>query len=66
MRRKGVHTFDIFLEYLACPKCRAIIEDRQGYTYRLGQMIKQVECPRCHHTYTVVKAEKPGFGPLFE
>lgn len=66
IRAKGTHTYDIFLEYLLCPKCGAIIESRANYQYRFGKYEKEVECDRCHHQFTQHKDLKPMFGPFFE
>lgn len=64
MTQKGEHTWDIVIHYYRCPKCGNIIESREAYKYRLGVYGKDVECPRCHHGFRVLKKTKPTFGPL--
>ena len=63
-QQHGNHTWDIVIEYLRCPKCGYIIEDRDKYEKVLGQYQKKVGCQRCHHTFTATKERKPTFGPL--
>jgi len=53
--QKGSHTWEIILYYHRCPKCGFIFESREDYQYRLGLYQKDLECPKCHHQYTVTK-----------
>ena len=64
-RARGSHTWDIVVQYHRCPACHAIQESREDYRYQLGKYIKDLECPKCHHHYTIVKRSRPMFGPLF-
>lgn len=64
MTQKGLHTWDIVHHYHRCPKCGYIIESREDYQYRLGSYQKDLQCPRCHHRFTLTKQRKPTFGPL--
>lgn len=65
IRARGTHTWDIVIHYHRCPSCRAIQESREDYRYQLGKYIKDLECPKCKHHYTVVKRTKPTFVPFF-
>lgn len=65
IRRKGSHTWDIYVRYYRCPQCGAVIENRQAYQYHLGREEKHLDCPRCHKQFTVVKRAKHTFGPIF-
>jgi uncharacterized C2H2 Zn-finger protein len=64
MSQKGTHTWDLNLFYHRCPKCGYIIENRDGWSYRLGKYEKDLACTRCGHAFTAVKPSKPRFGPL--
>lgn len=65
MTQKGPHTWDLILHYHGCPHCKRIIESREDYHYQLGKYIKEVTCPYCKHEFTVLKATRPSFAPLF-
>lgn len=65
MTQKGTHTWDLTLDYHRCPQCGFIIESRDSYQYRLGAWIKDLQCERCGHTFSLQKDRKPSFGPLF-
>lgn len=41
----GDHTWEIIIEYLRCPHCGLIIENRD--------LNKTVECPRCKNHFTL-------------
>lgn len=64
MSQKGLHTWDLILQYHKCPACGAIIESREDFRYRQGLWIKEVNCNRCNHNFELIKKRKPGFGPL--
>lgn len=65
MRHGGDHTWDLYIEYLKCPKCGKIIENQKPYKYRLGKYQKEVACDHCGHRFTATKITSPQFGPLF-
>lgn len=64
-KQKGPHNWDAPLHYHLCPSCNKIIESRDDYFYRLGDYVKEVECPFCRHYFTIKKSAKPSVGPLF-
>lgn len=64
MNRSGTHTWNLYTRYHACPECGFIIESRQDFEQRLTTYEKDLECPRCHHEFTLLKKTKPTFGPL--
>lgn len=64
MSQKGLHTWDLILQYHRCPNCWAIIESREDFHYRLGSWVKEVACMRCGYVFELTKARKPSFGPL--
>lgn len=64
-KQKGLHTWDLILHYHQCPACKRIIESREDYFYRLGEYIKEIDCPYCHHYFAIVKNVEPSVGPLF-
>lgn len=64
MTQKGLHTWDLVLQYHRCLRCGNIIESRIDFTYRLGTWVKDVRCDRCGHSFEVAKVRKPAFGPL--
>lgn len=64
MTQKGLHTWDLILQYHRCPKCGFIIESRDDFKYRLGKWLKAVHCERCGFSFELSKARKPSFGPL--
>lgn len=64
MSQKGLHTWDLVLQYHKCPSCGAIIESRKDFHYRFGIWIKEVTCLRCSHVFELIKDRKPTFGPL--
>lgn len=63
---KATHTYDIHQRYHACPNCGKILESRTDYVYKYGKYEKELECERCHHHWTEVKAHIPSFAPLFD
>lgn len=65
MREKGTHTWDLYLTYHRCPNCGFIFESREDYVYRMGKYQKDLICPRCHHSYTLTKGQRPLIGPVF-
>lgn len=66
MRKKGTHTWDLHLRYHLCPKCENIIESRTDFVYQLGEYVKELDCPRCHHHFQLKKnRESMPIGPLF-
>lgn len=64
-KQRGAHTWDLTVHYHSCPQCQKIIENRESYTYRLGSYIKDVECGRCGHAFTLKKRAKFSIGPFF-
>ena len=59
------HTWDLYLRYHACPRCRHILESRQNYTYQLGRYYKNLTCPQCGLTWREEKKSPGPVGPLF-
>jgi DNA-directed RNA polymerase subunit RPC12/RpoP len=59
MTQKGLHTWDMNLQYYRCPKCGYIIEDRQG-----GHN-KEIICGRCSHHFSENKTHKKSYLPIF-
>lgn len=64
-KQAGTHTWDLTVHYHQCPSCKAIIESRDDYVYRLGSYIKEIECPYCEHAFTLKKRIKHKIGPFF-
>ncbi len=64
MGQKGIHTWDMHLEYHRCPECGHVFESRQGYDYILGKYQKEEECPRCYDRFMITKKRSVSFGPL--
>ncbi len=64
MKQKGEHTWPLYVRYHQCPKCGAIIENREEYQYVLGHYQKELDCPRCHNHFTLFEKSRPTFGPL--
>lgn len=48
---KSTHTFEIFQEYIRCPECGYIQEDRRDYEESFGGWFKQMTCERCKKEY---------------
>lgn len=65
MTQRGPHTWDIIIEYHACPKCGYIQENRERYEDRLGVLVKDLTCERCKSPYQLKKTTKKKFAPLF-
>lgn len=63
-QQHGNHTWDIVVEYVKCPYCHLILENREKYENRLGIYQKDLLCERCHHSFTIEKKKKDQFGPL--
>lgn len=63
-QQHGNHTWDIIIEYLCCPKCNYINENREPYEYRLGKYQKGVICSHCKQPFTVIKRKQKSFDPL--
>lgn len=55
MTQNGTHTWNLNLHYQRCPSCNYIFENRQAFENRLGTYQKDLECPRCHHQFTITK-----------
>lgn len=64
MTQKGEHTWDLYVRYHRCPSCGFIIESRDDFENRFGKYVKELNCPRCSHRFTLTKNEKPRFGPF--
>ena len=65
MTQKGLHTWDLIVEYHRCPKCGYILESRQGFVRDAeGNWSKNVSCERCGNSFAVHKERKSSFGPL--
>lgn len=64
MSQKGPHTWDMVIDYLECPNCGRILENRQSYEYHSGQYVKHVKCDYCGNSFTVTKDKNSAFGPL--
>lgn len=63
-KQKGPHTWDLTLHYHRCPKCGMILESRDDYRYQLGGYVKDLDCHRCGHQWTLRKRTTPKMGPL--
>jgi DNA-directed RNA polymerase subunit RPC12/RpoP len=50
-RQRGVHTWDLKWDYLRCPQCGYITEDRHNYTYEKGLYTKDAVCQKCKHSF---------------
>lgn len=64
MIQKGTHTWELYLYYHRCPKCGYIIESRQNFDDRFGKRVKELLCSRCQARFSVIKTERPTFGPF--
>ena len=53
--KEGNHTFPLIIHYHACPKCGKINEHRSEFEERLGTQVKDLDCERCHHLFSVIK-----------
>lgn len=59
----GSHTYPLHLSYHSCPECGKIIESRADFTYQMGELVKNLDCPRCGRSFTLAK--KPStIGPI--
>lgn len=65
MTQRGPHTWDMIIEYYACPHCGYIHENRERFEDRFGKLVKDFVCERCGKHYQVEKKQKHKFGPLF-
>lgn len=69
-QRHGNHTWDMIVDYHACPQCGYVMENRQKYSCRANECRLDLKCPRCQHLFAVIK-KKPktyllGHDPRFE
>ncbi len=64
MTQKGLHTWDLVIEYHRCPKCGCINESRNGYSRNKDEWTKTVTCSRCGNQFVARKERKATFGPL--
>ena len=53
---RGTHTWEKILEYLPCPECNYINENRDEYLTTLTEKKKRVCCQRCGHTFVATQA----------
>jgi uncharacterized C2H2 Zn-finger protein len=65
MTQKGEHTWDLVYQLHRCPECGSIFESRRDYSKQFNNYVKDLECPKCHHAYTLTKKNKSSFGPIF-
>lgn len=63
--QRGAHTWEVSTDYHRCPLCNKIFENREKYTYELGNYIKELECPFCQKTFKIKKTGKISIGPFF-
>lgn len=54
------HTFKIQLEYVSCPECLWIQEDRNEYKITLKGLGKDIKCSRCGHSWYLYKNKRGG------
>lgn len=52
------HTYDIHLDYVKCPQCDKIQENRQAYAESLQGMTKSLSCKYCQNEWIQVKKSK--------
>ncbi len=64
MTQKGTHTWDLYIHYHRCPNCGYIMESRQDFEKRANKYVKDLVCSRCQKPFSVLKEEKPTWGPL--
>lgn len=63
-QRHGNHTWDLVLNYYACPKCGYIMENQDKFEPRFHQLEKEIACSSCQYHFIVRKKNQPTFGPL--
>lgn len=61
----ATHTWPLYVAYHSCPQCGKIIESRDDFAEKDDCKSKNLQCPRCAHTYTVIKPGRSTRGPLF-
>lgn len=63
--RDGTHDWELVQHFHRCESCGRIIESRDQYVDRLGDLQKDLKCDFCGHEFTVSRSVKPTFGPFF-
>jgi ssDNA-binding Zn-finger/Zn-ribbon topoisomerase 1 len=56
---RGNHTWDIIIDYVLCPSCGYIIENRQKYQKRGTEFYVEIKCPRCHQQLCHTRTKEP-------
>ncbi|CDZ79686.1 hypothetical protein BN1013_00182 [Candidatus Rubidus massiliensis] len=64
IQKGGNHTYPIIIDYILCPTCNFINENRSSYNYVLGNLQKNVKCEKCGTTFLYKKKRRIEFGPL--
>ena len=64
MNKTRTHTWEKPLEYLKCPHCHYINENRDLYEDHHGKLEKEVTCERCQKIFIQTQKSIPKFGPL--
>jgi hypothetical protein len=65
-QQHGDHTWDIVIEYVRCPKCGCIMENRQKYEYRSKLYQKDVICDRCRHAFILSRKIRPDLSAIIQ
>lgn len=55
MNKGGNHTWEIIIDYHKCPACGLIIESRQRFNRKSGKWVKELNCSRCNHQFSIEK-----------
>lgn len=65
-QQHGDHTWDIIIDYVKCPHCGYILENRQKYESHPTGYERPMVCIHCKQSFTSYRNNQPDWPALIE
>lgn len=63
-QKQGNHTWEIIIDYVKCPHCGYILENRKKYEKQSGEYVRDFTCPCCKESFTITRQRPPNWPAL--